>query len=116
MLMLLTTMIISIFIPLMLMMLCNLISKKMEMDREKTSPFECGFNPINSARMPFSIQFFLIAMLFLIFDIEIAILMTIMLTMKWVGMITWMITIMMFLTVLILGLYHEWMNGVLEWK
>nr|AFI54792.1 NADH dehydrogenase subunit 3 [Urostylis sp. HL-2012] len=106
----------SIFISLMLMMLCNFISKKMEMDREKMSPFECGFNPFNSARMPFSIQFFLIAVLFLIFDIEIAILLPVILTLKWVETTKWMITIMMFLIILILGLYHEWMNSVLEWK
>nr|YP_010222660.1 NADH dehydrogenase subunit 3 [Urochela caudata]UCC46123.1 NADH dehydrogenase subunit 3 [Urochela caudata] len=106
----------SIFISLMLMMLCNFISKKMEMDREKMSPFECGFNPFSSARMPFSIQFFLIAVLFLIFDIEIAILLPIILTLKWVETTKWMITIMTFLIILILGLYHEWMNSVLEWK
>nr|YP_009485766.1 NADH dehydrogenase subunit 3 [Urostylis flavoannulata]AVZ00903.1 NADH dehydrogenase subunit 3 [Urostylis flavoannulata] len=116
MILMMNFMAISIFISLMLMTLCMLISKKMEMDREKTSPFECGFNPFNSARMPFSIQFFLIAVLFLIFDIEIAIILPIMLTMKWMSMISWIITIMTFFIILIGGLYHEWINGVLEWN
>nr|QCI09463.1 NADH dehydrogenase subunit 3 [Urolabida sp. FS-2019] len=106
----------SMFISMMLMMMSMLISKKMNMDRDKMSPFECGFSPLNSARMPFSVQFFLIAVLFLIFDIEIAILLPIMLTMKSVSMMSWTITISTFLLVLIMGLYHEWNNGVLEWN
>nr|AXS65696.1 NADH dehydrogenase subunit 3 [Coleoptera sp. 3 KM-2017] len=105
----------ALMISLALMMLCSIISKSSILDREKMSPFECGFDPISSARTPFSIQFFLIAILFLIFDIEIAIILPIILTMKWSITSTWMMTIMMFITFLILGLYHEWNNGVLEW-
>nr|QAU54262.1 NADH dehydrogenase subunit 3 [Cydnidae sp. ITV1034] len=110
-----TALLLAIMLSSTLMIMCSIISKSSILDREKMSPFECGFNPISSARAPFSIQFFLIAILFLIFDIEIAILLPIILTMKWSITSTWMITIMMFIICLVLGLYYEWNNGVLEW-
>nr|YP_009694526.1 NADH dehydrogenase subunit 3 [Eurydema qinlingensis]QEI26511.1 NADH dehydrogenase subunit 3 [Eurydema qinlingensis] len=99
----------------LVMIMCSLISKTSKKDYEKMSPFECGFDPKSSARSPFSIQFFLIAVLFLIFDIEIAIMLPIILTMKWNMSSTWIITILMFIIILIIGLYHEWNNGVLKW-
>uniref|UniRef100_UPI003002F668 NADH dehydrogenase subunit 3 n=1 Tax=Coridius chinensis TaxID=1028097 RepID=UPI003002F668 len=109
------TIIAAMTISLLLMIICSIISKTSSYDREKMSPFECGFDPMSSARTPFSIQFFLIAILFLIFDIEIAILLPIMLTMKLSVTKTWIMTMMVFMSILILGLYHEWKNGVLEW-
>nr|YP_010184617.1 NADH dehydrogenase subunit 3 [Zicrona caerulea]QVH34049.1 NADH dehydrogenase subunit 3 [Zicrona caerulea] len=114
MLMILSTML-AMTIAIMMMIMCTLISKTSEKEREKMSPFECGFDPKSSARTPFSIQFFLIAVLFLIFDIEIAIILPIIITMKWSLTKTWILTIMLFIIILILGLYHEWNNGVLEW-
>nr|YP_007025105.1 NADH dehydrogenase subunit 3 [Gorpis annulatus]AEI53348.1 NADH dehydrogenase subunit 3 [Gorpis annulatus] len=104
-----------LMISILLMMLCYMISKKMIMDREKMSPFECGFDPKSSARMPFSLQFFLIAVLFLIFDVEIAIILPMIITLKYSILHNWIITMNMFLLTLIMGLYHEWNNGVLEW-
>nr|YP_010374285.1 NADH dehydrogenase subunit 3 [Tholosanus proximus]QVD38907.1 NADH dehydrogenase subunit 3 [Tholosanus proximus] len=106
---------IALIVTMLLMSICSIISKTSKKDREKMSPFECGFDPKSSARTPFSIQFFLIAVLFLIFDIEIAIMLPIILTMKLSMTKTWMMTIMAFIMILILGLYHEWNNGVLEW-
>nr|DAZ87579.1 TPA_asm: NADH dehydrogenase subunit 3 [Stiretrus anchorago] len=114
MMMLMSTMMI-LLIVMMMMMLCILISKTSEKDREKSSPFECGFDPKSSARTPFSIQFFLIAVLFLIFDVEIAIILPIIIIMKWSLSSTLIMTVMMFIIILILGLYYEWNNGVLEW-
>nr|YP_010633941.1 NADH dehydrogenase subunit 3 [Homalogonia obtusa]WBP69672.1 NADH dehydrogenase subunit 3 [Homalogonia obtusa] len=105
----------SILMSVLVMMMCSIISKTSKKDQEKLSPFECGFDPKSSARSPFSIQFFLIAVLFLIFDIEIAVMLPIMLTMKISLTKTWMITISLFMLMLIIGLYHEWINGVLEW-
>nr|YP_010026164.1 NADH dehydrogenase subunit 3 [Mattiphus splendidus]QOQ37007.1 NADH dehydrogenase subunit 3 [Mattiphus splendidus] len=106
---------VSTTLSLSMMIICTIISKSSIMDREKMSPFECGFDPLSSARTPFSIQFFLIAVLFLIFDIEIAIMLPIILTMKNSMTMMWMIVVTMFITTLILGLYHEWKNGMLEW-
>nr|AVJ52430.1 NADH dehydrogenase subunit 3 [Tetrarthria variegata] len=113
--MIMMTIFMAFMIAMLLMMMCTIISKSSIMDREKMSPFECGFDPMNSSRSPFSIQFFLIAVLFLIFDIEIAILLPIIITMKNVTYM-WILTIIVFITVLIMGLYYEWNNGVLEWS
>nr|YP_009472927.1 NADH dehydrogenase subunit 3 [Macrosaldula sp. PJ-2017]AST10158.1 NADH dehydrogenase subunit 3 [Macrosaldula sp. PJ-2017] len=98
-----------------LMIICSVISSKSIMDREKMSPFECGFDPKSSPRMPFSMQFFLIAVLFLIFDVEIVIIMPMVVTLKKSMTMTWMITVIMFIMILIMGLFHEWKNGILEW-
>nr|YP_010222582.1 NADH dehydrogenase subunit 3 [Macroscytus subaeneus]UCC46032.1 NADH dehydrogenase subunit 3 [Macroscytus subaeneus] len=106
---------IAFTLSLTLMMVCTIISKTSILDKEKMSPFECGFNPMSSARTPFSIQFFLIAVLFLIFDIEIAIILPIIITLKWSLTSMWIMTIMAFIIILIGGLYHEWNNGMLEW-
>nr|AYN73493.1 NADH dehydrogenase subunit 3 [Geobiastes squamiger] len=84
-------------------------------DSEKLSPYECGFDPLGSARLPFSIRFFLVAILFLLFDLEIALL----LPLPWATQLqsptttlTWTSTIILLLT---LGLIYEWMQGGLEW-
>nr|AWN56172.1 NADH dehydrogenase subunit 3 [Chinavia impicticornis]AWN56185.1 NADH dehydrogenase subunit 3 [Chinavia ubica] len=109
------SMLMAMLLASLMMMMCTLISKSSKKDREKMSPFECGFDPKSSARSPFSIQFFLIAVLFLIFDIEIAIMLPIILTLKMSMNSTWILTVMIFIVILIMGLYHEWNNGVLEW-
>nr|ALO76250.1 NADH deshydrogenase subunit 3 [Craspedophorus nobilis] len=102
-------------ISLVVMLLANILSKKTFMDREKNSPFECGFDPKNSVRMPFSLQFFLIAVIFLIFDVEIALLMPMIMIMKTSNIMSWLIVGFFFLFILLIGLYHEWNQGALEW-
>nr|QWS05617.1 NADH dehydrogenase subunit 3 [Melanocharis nigra] len=84
-------------------------------DSEKLSPYECGFDPLGSARLPFSIRFFLVAILFLLFDLEIALL----LPLPWAtqldsptATLTWTSTLILLLT---LGLVYEWTQGGLEW-
>nr|AVJ52392.1 NADH dehydrogenase subunit 3 [Augocoris gomesii] len=114
--MVMTSVIVALMISSLLMIMCTIISKTSITDREKMSPFECGFDPLNSPRTPFSVQFFLIAMLFLIFDIEIAIILPIIITMKFNMTSTWIMTIIFFTLILIMGLYYEWNNGVLEWS
>nr|AQP28598.1 NADH dehydrogenase subunit 3 [Hospitalitermes sp. A TB-2017] len=99
-----------------IMILATLISKKINEDREKSSPFECGFDPKNSARLPFSSRFFLIAVIFMIFDVEIALLLPMPITMLTSNMKAWMTVSSVFLLILIIGLYHEWNQGSLEWS
>nr|WBR65593.1 NADH dehydrogenase subunit 3 [Layahima elegans] len=106
---------IIILISLIMMMLASILSKKSFHDREKNSPFECGFDPKCSARMPFSLHFFLIAIIFLIFDVEIALLLPVIIIMKYSNMLIWLSTSMYFLWILLIGLYHEWNQGALEW-
>nr|URX53960.1 NADH dehydrogenase subunit 3 [Cryptotermes domesticus] len=97
------------------MILTSLLSKKNIEDREKSSPFECGFDPKSSARLPFSLRFFLIAVIFLIFDVEIALLLPMTVVMLSSNMESWMMISSIFLLILIIGLYHEWNQGALEW-
>nr|AFI23454.1 NADH dehydrogenase subunit 3 [Ceratocombus sp. HL-2012] len=98
-----------------IMMLCFLVSKKTMNNKEKMSPFECGFDPKSAARLPFSIQFFMIAILFLIFDVEIVIILPMMINMKFLLMYKWVMIMFSFIMILLLGLMHEWKNGMIEW-
>nr|APG38563.1 NADH dehydrogenase subunit 3 [Kaloula sp. Leyte-Samar] len=84
-------------------------------DTEKLSPYECGFDPLGSARLPYSMRFFLVAILFLLFDLEIAL----MLPAPWAtqllsptSTILWAFIILILLT---MGLIYEWLKGGLEW-
>nr|YP_010704298.1 NADH dehydrogenase subunit 3 [Dictyosoma tongyeongensis]WCP11124.1 NADH dehydrogenase subunit 3 [Dictyosoma tongyeongensis] len=88
---------------------------QMTPDHEKLSPYECGFDPLGSARLPFSLRFFLVAILFLLFDLEIALLLPLpwgdqlaspLLTFLWATLV---------LALLTLGLIYEWLQGGLEW-
>nr|QJF72892.1 NADH dehydrogenase subunit 3 [Nephus voeltzkowi]QJF72905.1 NADH dehydrogenase subunit 3 [Nephus voeltzkowi]QJF72918.1 NADH dehydrogenase subunit 3 [Nephus voeltzkowi]QJF72931.1 NADH dehydrogenase subunit 3 [Nephus voeltzkowi] len=109
------TMIILLITNIM-MLIVNLISKKSFKDREKSSPFECGFDPKNSARLPFSLQFFLIAMIFLIFDVEITLIIPFIFTLSITNILIYSMLIFSFIMILLLGLYHEWNQGALNWK
>nr|AGC22366.1 NADH dehydrogenase subunit 3 [Hemicharilaus monomorphus] len=110
-----TSFMISLLIPALVMSIATILSKKMINDREKSSPFECGFDPKSSARMPFSLRFFLIAVIFLIFDIEIALILPIIIIMKSSSLMIWTYTTMTFILILLVGLYHEWNQGALQW-
>uniref|UniRef100_UPI0031F42817 NADH dehydrogenase subunit 3 n=1 Tax=Dericorys tibialis TaxID=3139890 RepID=UPI0031F42817 len=106
---------ISFIVPMIVMLIATILSKKMINDREKSSPFECGFDPKSSARMPFSLRFFLMAVIFLIFDVEIALILPIVIIMKTSNIIIWTMSTMFFILVLMGGLYHEWNQGALQW-
>nr|WNL54179.1 NADH dehydrogenase subunit 3 [Microcerotermes aff. subinteger] len=116
MLMTITTATVTILLSTAIMVLTTTISSKINEDREKSSPFECGFDPKNSARLPFSSRFFLIAVIFMIFDVEIALLLPMPITMMTSNIKSWMIISSVFLLILIIGLYHEWNQGSLEWS
>nr|YP_010587763.1 NADH dehydrogenase subunit 3 [Tanytarsus formosanus]WAB46372.1 NADH dehydrogenase subunit 3 [Tanytarsus formosanus] len=106
---------IILFISLIVMMISSILSKKNYYEQEKISPFECGFNPLNSSRIPFSIRFFLIAIIFLIFDVEIALILPMIITIKNSKITIWMLTNILFIFILLIGLYHEWNQGSLNW-
>nr|YP_009176428.1 NADH dehydrogenase subunit 3 [Cryptolestes pusillus]ALI87009.1 NADH dehydrogenase subunit 3 [Cryptolestes pusillus] len=109
------TMMFIIFIILMVLTLVlNFFSKKTFYDREKNSPFECGFDPKTTARLPFSLQFFLIAVIFLIFDVEITLLFPMIILNKFLNLVNFYLFIF-FIFILLWGLYHEWNQGALNW-
>nr|ABX46057.1 NADH dehydrogenase subunit 3 [Camaroptera brevicaudata]AFO85221.1 NADH dehydrogenase subunit 3 [Camaroptera brachyura] len=97
------------------MVMLNLWLAQTAPDSEKLSPYECGFDPLGSARLPFSIRFFLVAILFLLFDLEIALL----LPLPWATQLQTPSTTLAWTTALILiltlGLAYEWAQGGLEW-
>nr|YP_011010504.1 NADH dehydrogenase subunit 3 [Halovelia heron]WPW47132.1 NADH dehydrogenase subunit 3 [Halovelia heron] len=109
------TMYMSMMISMILMTLCLMISKKDKNNREKMTPFECGFDPKSSSRMPFSMQFFMIAIIFLIFDVEIIIILPTIKITQITNMTSWYLITVTFIIILILGLYYEWKNKILEW-
>nr|YP_009110178.1 NADH dehydrogenase subunit 3 [Rhodopsona rubiginosa]AIW64880.1 NADH dehydrogenase subunit 3 [Rhodopsona rubiginosa] len=108
--------IIIIIISNILMLLSIILSKKSFSDREKCSPFECGFDPKSFARIPFSLHFFLITMIFLIFDVEIALIFPMVMSFKMTNFLIWTKTSIFFIMILLLGLYHEWNQNMLEWS
>nr|YP_010583736.1 NADH dehydrogenase subunit 3 [Sepia orbignyana]UXN83932.1 NADH dehydrogenase subunit 3 [Sepia orbignyana] len=105
-----------LFITNMVLFLLGLIIyKRSSNNREKNTPFECGFDPSIYTRSPFSMRFFLLAVIFLIFDVEIILLIP--LTMNIMNTNThWPFTSsLIFLVILLMGLLHEWNQGSLNW-
>nr|YP_009526725.1 NADH dehydrogenase subunit 3 [Ornebius bimaculatus]AXY63930.1 NADH dehydrogenase subunit 3 [Ornebius bimaculatus] len=111
----LTMFMIPLIISLIMINIVSIIYKKTLSSREKNTPFECGFDPKSSSRLPFSLQFFLITIIFLIFDVEIALLMPSIIIMNTSNLLLWSSTLTFFIIILLIGLYHEWMNGSLQW-
>nr|YP_010693145.1 NADH dehydrogenase subunit 3 [Zeugodacus depressus]WCB98378.1 NADH dehydrogenase subunit 3 [Zeugodacus depressus] len=107
---------ILMMITSIVMALASMLSKKALTDREKCSPFECGFDPKSSSRLPFSLRFFLITIIFLIFDVEIALILPMVLIISISNIFMWTITSIVFILILIIGLYHEWNQGMLNWS
>nr|UQS75796.1 NADH dehydrogenase subunit 3 [Heteralonia sp.] len=103
-------------ITTVVMLLASILSKKSLTDREKCSPFECGFDPSSSSRLPFSLRFFLITIIFLIFDVEIALILPIIIIIDTSNLIMWSATSIFFVLILLMGLYHEWNQGALNWS
>nr|AKD00063.1 NADH dehydrogenase subunit 3 [Stylochoplana maculata] len=83
--------------------------------REKSSPFECGFDPKDKARVPFSLRFFLIIIIFLIFDVEISVLLGLPYQLDYDNF-KGRLGVLLFLWVLLLGTLEEWRRGILDWK
>ena len=84
-------------------------------DPEKSSPYECGFNAFEDARIPFDVRYYLIAILFIIFDLETAFMFpwaVVIHNLHWFGLIAMAI----FLGLLVIGFMYEWKKGALEWE
>nr|QTT61315.1 NADH dehydrogenase subunit 3 [Tritia mutabilis] len=107
--------VIAVILSIVVMTLGWVLAKRTISDREKNSPFECGFDPIKSARLPFSLRFFLLAIIFLIFDVEIVLLFPVLASMTSSFSFPLMVGTFIFLMILILGLFHEWNEGSLDW-
>ncbi|WP_420392932.1 NADH-quinone oxidoreductase subunit A [Acuticoccus sp.] len=84
-------------------------------DREKLSAYECGFNAFDDARMKFDVRFYLVAILFIIFDLEVAFLFPWILSFDAIGWFGFG-SVMLFLTILTIGFVYEWKKGALEWN
>nr|YP_009907515.1 NADH dehydrogenase subunit 3 [Alviniconcha boucheti]QLI54071.1 NADH dehydrogenase subunit 3 [Alviniconcha boucheti] len=106
---------IALILSLVVMLLGLILSKRALSDREKESPFECGFDPVKSARLPFSLRFFLLAIIFLIFDVEIVLLFPILMSFLSAFTVELVMGAFLFLVILIVGLFHEWNEGSLDW-
>lgn len=82
---------------------------------EKLSPYECGFEPFGDARAPFDVRYYLVAILFILFDLEIAFLFPWAVVLDQIGLAGFL-AMMLFLGILVVGFVYEWKKGALEWE
>lgn len=97
------------------MILGSLLFGKQKPDPEKNSAYECGFEPFDDARSKFDVRFYLVCLLFIIFDLEIAFLFPWAISLGEIGMFGFW-SMMVFLGVLTVGFIYEWKKGALEWE
>lgn len=107
--------IIAAVLPPIVIFIAYSLRARSHIDREKASPFECGFDPKNKARIPFSTRFFLLAVIFLVFDVEIVLLIPAPIIIFSSNFTPLLVRSFIFLIILILGLLHEWNEGSLSW-
>jgi NADH-quinone oxidoreductase subunit A len=84
-------------------------------DAAKLSPYECGFEAFEDARMKFDVRYYLVAILFILFDLEIAFLFPWAVVINEIGLFGF-VSMMLFLGILVVGFVYEWMKGALEWE
>ena len=84
-------------------------------DSEKLSPYECGFEAFEDSRMKFDVRYYLVAILFIIFDLEIAFLFPWAIVLEQIGMFGFL-AMVVFLSILVVGFIYEWKKGALEWE
>ena len=93
----------------------NFILSPKKPDPEKLSAYECGFEPFNDSRMEFDVRFYLVAILFIIFDLEIAFLFPWAISLGKIGIFGF-VSMMIFLFILTVGFIYEWKKGALDWE
>nr|AXP84520.1 NADH dehydrogenase subunit 3 [Perumytilus purpuratus] len=104
-----------VMVSVVLLMVSLVLSMKNCEDREKSSPYECGFDSFSSSRLPFSLRFFLVAVIFVVFDVEISLIIPIIFSLWYSNSFISLFTGSFFLIILFLGLFHEHREGSLEW-
>jgi NADH-quinone oxidoreductase subunit A len=110
--------IIFLFIALFLsvgFIIVNYLASPSNPDPEKLSAYECGFDPFEDSRMEFDVRFYLVAILFIIFDLEIAFLFPWAISLGSIGILGF-ISMMIFLFILTIGFIYEWKKGALDWE
>ena len=95
--------------------LVNFLLSPNNPDPEKLSAYECGFEPFNDSRMEFDVRFYLVAILFIIFDLEIAFLFPWAISLGAIGVFGF-VSMMIFLFILTIGFIYEWRKGALDWE
>ena len=95
--------------------LLNFVLSPKNPDPEKLSAYECGFEPFSDSRMEFDVRFYLVAILFIIFDLEIAFLFPWAISLGNIGIVGFF-SMMVFLAILTIGFIYEWKKGALEWE
>ncbi len=98
-----------------LFIIINFVLSPKNPDPEKLSAYECGFEPFNDSRMQFDVRFYLVAILFIIFDLEIAFLFPWAISLGNIGFLGF-ISMMIFLFILTVGFVYEWKKGALDWE
>ena len=99
----------------MVMVAASFILARQRPDSEKLSPYECGFEPFEDARTKFDVRFYLVAILFIIFDLEVAFLFPWAVTLGEIGLFGFW-SMIIFLGMLTVGFIYEWKKGALEWE
>lgn len=99
----------------MVMLIMGALLSPHRPDEAKNSPFECGFEAFEDARMKFDVRYYLVAILFIIFDLEIAFLFPWAIVLDKIGLFG-LISMGIFLSILIIGFIYEWNKGALEWE
>jgi NADH-quinone oxidoreductase subunit A len=104
---------VGLFVGLGPLILGKLVSPH-KPDSEKNSPYECGFEAFEDARMKFDVRYYLVAILFILFDLEIAFLFPWAVVIQEIGLAGFL-AMLLFLAVLVVGFIYEWVKGALEW-
>ncbi|YP_010718658.1 NADH dehydrogenase subunit 3 (mitochondrion) [Liolophura japonica] len=105
----------NLILSFILSYLALFMTKKKKENREKSSAFECGFDPKSNSRLPFSLRFFLITVIFLIFDVEIILLLPYLISSNMSSDVFSLITAILIILVLLGGTLYEWAQGSLKW-
>ena len=99
----------------MMILMASFVVARQRPDTEKLSPYECGFEPFENTRGRFDVRFYLVAILFIIFDLEVAFLVPWAVSLGNIGMFGFW-SMMFFLAILTIGFIYEWKKGALEWE